>query len=159
VPWNAGVWGWQGLLPQHADVTDRTTADPFLKTAVTAEERRDIAAFEEARAKVLAGGAFQDQSTPWRALLTRLANHSKRTPEMVGGFTIKRLPPVPANAKDGDVTPIFTRTADDDYDALAFVLWRGNWHYVGNNPRTPYWRTGLEPYIKLRLAELEKGMD
>jgi hypothetical protein len=156
VPWNAGVWGWQGLLAQHGDVTQQVKADLWLQTPVSGEERREIAAFEDARAKVAAGGAFQDQSTPWKACLTRLANHPKRTPEMIRGFTLTRVPPPPDNPKDGGVASLFVRTATGEDETLVFVWWRGNWHYVGNSSTSRWWRRGLAPFVKARISQLEK---
>jgi hypothetical protein len=154
--WNEGVWGWQGLFPQHSDLTEGVVADPFPATAISPEERREIAAFEAAREKVLAGQPFEDNSSPWRAFLTRLANHPKRTPEMIRYYTLTRIPPAPSAPKDGELTALFATTAQDEEEALSLVWWNGGWRYVGNSGQPRFWRSGLAPFVRMRLAELEK---
>lgn len=182
VDWNFGVWGWKGFLAMHDEVAENVQPDPFLRTAVTEEERRRIGQFDAAREAILQGDRFTDASTPMKALLTRISAYvhsdvealkavrifsgpvdesffaepgNKNWGQYMRIIRIRRLPPVPGDSQEGDVSPIFTVEPQGYEEAHVYWYHEGSWRVLLNTSRDGFWRRSAERVVRDRLRSVE----
>jgi DNA-binding HxlR family transcriptional regulator len=183
VNWECGFWGWRGFLRMHDEITDDVRPDPFLHTPITDDEAARIAHVNALKDRVLAGKAIVDISTPAMAYVTwisayansgvaalkeielpadhvdmeYLENRTKRGwLEYIGKVNVRRLPPVPAQPQEGDVSAVFTMHERGFEEAYVFFHYARGWRYLGNTARDGRWHTWAENSAKEKIKSLKK---
>ena len=185
VDWNFGIWGWKGFLPMHDDIRNNVQPDPFLLTPMSEDEAARVGQCNRRKEGVFAQERMADVSTPARAFLTWISayansdldalqlvetepNHrnmayvenlrKRGLLEYVGSADVRRLPPVPAEPKDGDVYPVFTMHERGFEEAYVFFYWNGGWRYLGNTARDGRWHTWATEVAGQRVKQLSAGV-
>lgn len=182
VNWNFGVWGWEGLLRMHNEITKDMQPDTFLTTPVSSEERKIIEGFNSIKLSILEGQNFIDTSTPAKALLTMISGfvnsdvkalkavqvpsdhinetylqdpRNKATAEYSKQINIRRVRLHDKKPKDGDVIPIFTVVGEQGFQAtFVFFHYKGSWKFLFNTQREGLWHTNVESALPEKLLYL-----
>lgn len=179
--WNFCLWGWKGFLRMHDQITDDLQPDPFLKTSKSDEEKKRIKELNTLKSKILKGYRYENISSPAKALITRISalansdvkalkavfapsNHinqdyiespgMKKWAEYMKSIKIKRVPPVPKEPKDGDVSAVFTIDNNGVEQAFVFFYYEGGWKTLFNTPREGLWQTGVPDILSKTLRSL-----
>ena len=183
VGWNFGVWGWRGFLPMNEEVTEGTLPDPFLLTAVTGDEEKVLRETESHRAGILKGSRFKDLSTPAKAFLTRFSafvhtdvgtlrgvqvpseqigedyftDPKRRSwPQEMAKLSVRRLPPVPANPKEGDVSVVVAFYERSFEHAHVYCYRNGGWRFLFDTYDVGFWSKNAKKPAPERPASLTK---
>jgi hypothetical protein len=152
--------------------------DPFLKTAIGADEKRIIERFLALRRKIFAGEPFHDLSTPTGAFLSLISaalnGDVKKYREVNPGYWFgSRDQMTPSNLqeegasyedvcihrvevrdeppKEGDVHPVYMGLGSEKgmIDIQVFGFLEGGWRKLCNSGNTEYdWRDGAEFSMK-----------
>jgi hypothetical protein len=181
VPWNFGVWGWQGWFAMNELVTQNVQPDKFFARPPDPSEQKAGEALNALLERILKGEQFRDASTPERALLTRIAGWANRDVEALkivtapfdnlnqGVFSeergqrnkqwatrirIWRVRTPERSPQDGDLAPVFT-DSHGEKEAQVFLLYRGRWWYLGNNGAYSLWWLGIDRIKNERLSYLK----
>jgi DNA-binding HxlR family transcriptional regulator len=181
VGWNFGVWGWRGFMPLNEEVTEGARPDPFLVSAVGGEEKKRIQEAENQRTEILKGSKFRDLSTPAKAFLTRFsafvhtdvgalrevqvpagqiddnffADPKRRGwPQEMSKLSIRRLPPVPVNPKEGDICVVLALYEKSFEDAHVYFYYKGGWRFLFNTQEVGFWNKNAGKAVEEKLASL-----
>jgi DNA-binding transcriptional ArsR family regulator len=181
VHWKFGVWGWTGFMPMNEELTEGVLPDPFLLTAVTNDEGKLLQETESLRAGILKGSRFKDVSTPAKAFLTRFSafvhtdvgtlREVQVPSEQIGEdyftdpkrrgwsqemakLSVRRLPPVPASPKEGDVSVVFAFYERSFEDAHVYFYHNGGWRFLFNTSDVGFWSKNAQKTAQERLASL-----
>ena len=184
VDWNFGFWGWRGFLPMHDDIRNDVRPDPFLLTSMSEGEAGRIVQLNRRKQRVFGGDPLADISTPAQAFLTWISAYANSDLhalklvetqtdhldmahvenlrkrgwlEFFGSVDIRRLPSVPTDPQDGDVSPVFTMHERGFEEAYVFFHWNGGWRYLGNTPRDGRWHTWAAEMARQRVEVLGGG--
>ena len=72
----------------------------------------------------------------------------------MGKLSIRRLPPAPANPKEGEVSVVFALYERTFEDAHVYFYHDGGWRFLLRTPDVGFWSRNAKKEAQERLASL-----